>query len=764
MLTVMRVTRLAVLLCGVTAPQHAITAQPSTSIDQRVDEYIRDQMERRRIPGLSLAVVRDGRIERLAGYGFADLSSRTRATPSTVYQTASVTKVFAGTAIMALAEEGRVALADPVTRYVDGLPRAWSAITLWHCLTHTTGLADVSVSPSGRFTPATADEAIASVALRPTVAPPGDTLVYQVIGYLLLGKVVERVTGLTPAEFLRQRLFAPLGMSATRYAGQGETVPRGAATLYRMADTAASPTMPLTDVVRPTTFPIQDYDHMVRGLFSTVEDIAKYDVALSEGRVLEPETLRRMWAPVHLNRGTRAAAFNDPSIGYAGGWMTYHSPLGEAVGHIGGNMAQYLRFLDRHLTVVVLTNAMNADARTLAEGIAKHYLSSPARDQPDGRVGQDTRRTPVVDRVVRDLCGKRVALLGESPTHGFGEVLRLKTDIARRLVEECRFNAFFIESGAYDFLKIQKTLKAGRPVDQSAVAAAIGGLWAHREVEPLIPFLLEKAQRGTLVLGGLDDQLGRGTYAQQRMAFDLVESLRADDRQRCLGILQRHMLWQYGAAAPYGPKDKALILGCLDAMDRTLAASGDSVANEYELAMIQNLRRNLARDFRGGAVAGVDLDVRNFNDRDRSMSMNFQWFMSRLPARSKVIVWTATTHAAKTLRGVPGHEQRVSLGSYIRRRFASEAFVLGFSAYSGTYGMARQPARPLAAAPANSLEGRLFDQGEVETRYLDPSQLQALGKIPARLLGADFKTANWSDVLDGVVIVREEHPPHPSAR
>jgi erythromycin esterase-like protein len=396
--------------------------------------------------------------------------------------------------------------------------------------------------------------------------------------------------------------------------------------------------------------------------------------------------------------------------------------------------------------------------------VAARFAFALETGQPDGHVGHDTVRTAVVDRVVQDLCGKRVALLGESPTHAFGEVLRLKVDIARRLVEECHFDAFLIESGAYDFLKIRKALKAGRPVDQSGVAAAIGGLWAHREVEPMIPFLLEKAQRGTLVLGGLDDQLGRGTYAQQRMAFDLVESLRDDTRERCLGILQRHMLWQYGDAAPYSPKDKALILGCLDAMEGTLTVSGDSVANEYELAMIQNLRRNLARDFRAGALDGVDLNTRNFNDRDQSMYVNFQWFVSRLPARSKVIVWTATTHAAKTLRGVPGLEQRVSLGSYIQGQFDSAAFVLGFSAYRGKYAMARQPVRPLAAAPPNSLEGRFFGQGEIETRYLEPSQLRALGTIPARTLGLDFKTANWGDVLDGLVIFREERPPNPSAR
>jgi erythromycin esterase-like protein len=387
---------------------------------------------------------------------------------------------------------------------------------------------------------------------------------------------------------------------------------------------------------------------------------------------------------------------------------------------------------------------------------ARCALALPSAPSHDADVYR-TRRDSIVDRVIPDLCGKRVVLLGESPTHGFGKTLQMKVEIARRLVDECHFNAFVIESGVYDFLKIQKTLSAGGLVEQSDVAAAIGGLWANREVEPLIPFLVEKARRGTLSLGGLDDQLGRGTYAQQRMAFDLTQALPAADRPRCLGILQRHLQWQYSDAAPYSANDKTLLLACLGAIRRSIPAAG--ARGEYELPMIQNLERNIGRDFSEDPAAGIDRDTQKFNARDRSMFMNFEWFMSRLPARTKVIVWTATTHAAKTLSGVPGDDHRVSLGSYIHRRFTGDAFALGFSAYEGTYAMARQTPRPLVAAPPNSLEGRAFAHGDVEPRYLDRRALQALGGIPGRPLGVDFKVANWSEVLDGLVVFREEHPP-----
>jgi erythromycin esterase-like protein len=379
--------------------------------------------------------------------------------------------------------------------------------------------------------------------------------------------------------------------------------------------------------------------------------------------------------------------------------------------------------------------------------------------RPNQPAEAKARATSIADQVVHDLCGKRVALLGEPPMHGFGNTLEFKVEVARRLVDECHYNAFFIESGAYDFLNIQRALKSGQTVTVPMIAAAIGGLWATREVEPLIPFLLEKARGGVLVLGGLDDQLGRGTYAQRQMPADLVEYLQGDDKVQCLAILQKHTLWQYSSDAPYSPKDKALILGCLDKIEPNLSLPRDGDAREYELAMIGNLKRSFARDFKHDAPFGVDPNTQDFNDRDHSMYMNFRWLMSRLPPDSKVIVWTATSHAAKDLSGVPGQEKWVPLGSYIRREFKGQAFVLGVSAYSGTYGMARQPVRPLAAAPANSLEGQAFVNGDSDTRYLDASQIRTFGSILARPLGPDFKTANWGDVLDGLVIFREERPP-----
>jgi len=364
----------------------------------------------------------------------------------------------------------------------------------------------------------------------------------------------------------------------------------------------------------------------------------------------------------------------------------------------------------------------------------------------------------VADQVVHDLCDKRVALLGESPTHGFGRTLAFKAEIVQRLVDECHYNAFFVESGAYDFLNIQDRLASGRAISGAMIAAAFGGLWATQEVEPLIPFLVERAQRGSLLLGGLDDQLGRGTWAQTEMPADLVSYLDGPRHAECLAVLRRHMLWQYTSDAPYGPKDNARIVHCVERIEARLAQSRQAPARAYHAAMLENLKRTLARDLMS-TTAAADVDTRTFNDRDRSMYTNFRWLVAHAPRQSKIIVWTAVNHAAKDLSGIPGDSNLVSLGSYIRHDFASDAFALGISALGGTYARARQPARPLPPAPAASLEARSFDGNEFDARYVAPDRLAEIGVVTARLPGPDFRTARWSSMIDGLVVFREERPP-----
>ncbi len=370
------------------------------------------------------------------------------------------------------------------------------------------------------------------------------------------------------------------------------------------------------------------------------------------------------------------------------------------------------------------------------------------------RVQRDSGWTKAVDQVVAAACGRRIAVLGESPLHAFGKTLEFKVDVASRLITQCGYRAFFVESGIYDFLRFESELAAGRAVTERDVAAAIGGIWGYREMAPLVSLLRERANARALAVGGIDDQVGRGSYAQSAMPADLVAPLEPATRSRCLAAFERHMKWQYTAESPYAPVHRTEMLDCLDAIDR---AGATGAANSRRL-MTDNLRRFLGRDFASGPVGAAE----TFSARDRSMYENFRALESRLAPGTKIILWTATIHAAKSLAGVSGLERQTPLGASVQQQFPGEVFVLGFSAAGGTFAMGRQQPRVLTPAPSSSIEALALSDASAAVGFLTAMELRRIGAAPGRLLGAEFKTSQWSDVVDGVVVFREERPPLPT--
>jgi erythromycin esterase-like protein len=359
-------------------------------------------------------------------------------------------------------------------------------------------------------------------------------------------------------------------------------------------------------------------------------------------------------------------------------------------------------------------------------------------------------------RLLGDACGRQIVLLGESPTHGFGVSMRLKAELVRTMVERCDVDAVFFESGIYDFLKIDADLRSGRAVDPPTLMAAIGLLWNNADVAPLTSFLADRANHRHLMLGGLDDQIGRESYAQRSMAADLVRPLEGDEQRDCLATLRKHTDWQYTAEAPYSESDRSRMLDCLDRIRSKLPHS-----NTADLAMTDSVARWLARDFPVDAGAGSDAE--QFSARDASMFHNFQFLMARLPPRSKIVVWTATVHSARDLSGVPGREGSRSLGSLIAREYGSRVFSIGMSAYSGTFGRIGHPRAELPDPPPASLEANAIVGAHDDLRYLSQPELRKLAVSPSRLMGTAFVAAAWDRIFDGVVVIREERPPSISA-
>jgi CubicO group peptidase (beta-lactamase class C family) len=349
-----------------------------------VDDYIEKQLKSDSIPGLSLAVVRDGKIEKARGYGFADVELAVPATEHTVYQWASITKQFTATAIMLLAQDGKVALSDPITRYYTNAPSAWSNVTIRHLLTHTAGIRSYTDLPDF-FKTARKDyesaELLALVTDRPLDFAPGEKWRYNNTAYFLLGLIVENVTGHSYGDFLAARIFKPLGMDTARVNHQFEII-RNRATGYDNR----------SNQVRRAEFVSPTQPYSAGALVGTVLDLAKWDAGLYGDKVLPASVREEMWTPVKLNDG------KTNNYGY--GWQ-----LGDVRGHryvahgggIFGFSTFILRLIDDRLTVIVLCNG-GANPQNIARGVAGRYLpaltlaSLSAAEDPNPVLSQRLRQ------------------------------------------------------------------------------------------------------------------------------------------------------------------------------------------------------------------------------------------------------------------------------------------------------------------------------------------------------------------------------------
>lgn len=316
-------------------------------------------MQRRHIAGLSLAVVKNGKILKAKGYGLANVETSTPATAETVYKIASISKQFLAAGIMLLAQDGKLGLDDKISKYLDGTPATWKDITIRHLLTHTSGLMQ---DPPG-FDPFKARpdaDVIRSAYSTKLSFAPGDKWDYSNLGYFVLGEIIHKVSGKPWSAFLTERVFAPAKMTATCTATTSDIVPHRASgygwnegKLENAENWVA---------VRPS------------GAFlTTVLDMAKWDNALYTDAILSPSMREQMWTPVKLNNGT--------TYPYGFGWRLDPWQGHKRVHHQGylpGFKADFERFVDDKLTVIVMINTTSSDPQKIALNVAGFYVPALA--------------------------------------------------------------------------------------------------------------------------------------------------------------------------------------------------------------------------------------------------------------------------------------------------------------------------------------------------------------------------------------------------
>lgn len=306
-------------------------AIPRSSIDTLMRDY--DGAG----PGASLLVIRDGKAIVRRAYGFADVESGVKATPETNYRLASVTKQFTATAIRRLAEEGKLSLDDPLRKWLPSLPAATDAITIRHLLTHTSGLVDYEdvMAEDTKEQLHDADVLRLLESQDRLEFAPGTSYRYSNSGYSLLALIVERASGVSFATYLREHVFAPLGMKDTVAFEEGVSTVAHRAYGHTLTDGVWQRTdQSLTSAVLGDG-----------GVYSSIDDLAKWDAALYD--------------PFYAEAFVPRTKTDDPNVEYGFGWRISNHHGQRLVWHTGetrGFRNVLLRFPEKRLTVILLTN------------------------------------------------------------------------------------------------------------------------------------------------------------------------------------------------------------------------------------------------------------------------------------------------------------------------------------------------------------------------------------------------------------------------
>lgn len=350
----------ALLFCQL--PLCAAQAQPvAAQIDAAVAPFYKADG-----PGAVVLVTQDGKTLLRKAYGLADVAGKVAMHPDMSLRIGSVTKQFTAVAILMLMEEGKLSLSDPVTKFLPDYPAQGKGVTIEHLLTHTSGV--VSYTGKKDFYANIArdysvPQMIASFQNDPLEFTPGARYVYSNSGYFLLGAIIEKLSGVSYGKFVEQRIFIPLGMAHTAYEGM-ERKPAMRAIGHTKSDTGFT----LADAMS------MSQPFSAGALVSTVDDLARWDAAITVGKLLSKASWARAHTAYTFNDGTRS--------NYAYGWevgKVRGSPALTHGGGISGFISHVLRLPQEKVFVTVLANA---DSGMTATGIVARRAAAVAMGKP----------------------------------------------------------------------------------------------------------------------------------------------------------------------------------------------------------------------------------------------------------------------------------------------------------------------------------------------------------------------------------------------
>jgi len=347
-------------------------------------------------PGGAVIVTQAGKVVYRKAFGMADMARDIRVRPEMPFRIGSITKQFTAAGVMLLVDEGKVALSDDITRYLPEFPTRGRRITVENLLTHSSGIrsyTDQPQTPAEMAAEMSVAELIDLFKDEPLRFEPGEAIAYSNSNYLLAGDIIEKVSGTTYADFMAARVFEPLGMRSTAYEGHERDGTKRVEGYMRGRGKPFEKALPIG----------MTQAHAAGALISTVDDLARWDAAITAGKLLTPESWRRMFTPLTLPGGQPT----NTCLGWNIDRYTFGREVFAALGGINGFAAAIYRVPQERIFVAVLLNnrgdtisALHVGQALLSAALvssAAEALPSPAPAAAPGRTseaGGHRRRIP----------------------------------------------------------------------------------------------------------------------------------------------------------------------------------------------------------------------------------------------------------------------------------------------------------------------------------------------------------------------------------
>ncbi len=372
---------------------------------EKIDEYIQTEMKAEQIPGLCYAVALNNKVIDSGAYGYANLELKAPVTPRSLFNIGSIGKTFTATGIMLLQQDGKLSINDLINKYLDSLPDSWKNITIKNLLNHTSGIAEyIQNSPSHPFNgpdrtkEITEAEFISIVTNLPLDFQPGEQYAYRSTNFVLLGFIIHKVSGKPQAEFMKERVFGPLGMSETRYTSVSEIIPN------RASGYVVNDSYKLMNGIYVGNFYSSLGD---MGIITTATDLAKWCGALESEKILDEQSLQQMWTHSKLNSGIE--------VYYGLGWELLDYRGNKVIGHEGGFLSGYTAtfayFPEKHLSVAILANLNPTYLFHMRYRIAGFFMPElKPVDQLGVQTNADTSLNKTIYTILEDLRTKNYDL------------------------------------------------------------------------------------------------------------------------------------------------------------------------------------------------------------------------------------------------------------------------------------------------------------------------------------------------------------------